>query len=62
MIKHRHIYYGIVLIGLIILVGFALYMNKDQIVMEALKAILLFGSGGIGGYAYAKTKKDPEQS
>lgn len=53
-IRHRYIFSGIILAGLICLIGFALYLNKDQVVMEALKAVLFFGSGGIGGYAYAK--------
>ncbi len=62
VINNRYIFSGIVLLFLMSLVGFALYLNKDQIVLEAMKAILFFGSGGIGGYAYAKNKKEPDQS
>jgi uncharacterized membrane protein YcjF (UPF0283 family) len=64
VIKSRHLFAGATLFGLIILVGFALYLNKDQIVLETLKAIILFGSGGLSGYGYAymRTKKDQEQS
>jgi len=60
--KNRYVFCGIALICLFILIGFALYMNKDKIVMEALKAVLYFSTGGIGGYAYAKSKKDPDNS
>ena len=62
IIKHRYIYSGLVLIGLMILIGFALHLNKDKIVMEIIKGILLFGSGGLSGYALGKIKKEPEQT
>lgn len=48
------------IICILVFVSYALYLDKDQIVMEALKAVLYIGVGGLGGYSYAKTKKDPE--
>ena len=30
---------------------YALYLNKDQLVMEFLKAILFIVTGGVGGYS-----------
>ncbi len=30
---------------------YALYLNKDQLVMEFLKAILFLVTGGVGGYS-----------
>jgi hypothetical protein len=29
---------------------YALYLNKDQLVMEFLKAVLCIGAGGVVGY------------
>lgn len=47
---------GTMLIGfisLLLIAGtcYALYLGKDQIVMEFLKAILFFATGGVGGYS-----------
>ncbi len=36
----------------------ALFLNKDQIAMEIIKAVLFIVSGGAGGYALGKSKKD----
>ena len=30
---------------------YALYLNKDQLVMESLKAVLFIVTGGVGGYS-----------
>jgi|SRR5689334_2908260 len=30
---------------------YALYLNKDQLVMESLKAVLFLVTGGLGGYS-----------
>lgn len=35
----------------------ALYMDKDPIAMEIIKAVLFLTSGGAGGYALAKSNK-----
>lgn len=52
--KYRYIFAGLIIFFLIILFCLALFLNKDAIVMEIIKAIMFFGTGGIGGYAYAK--------
>jgi hypothetical protein len=52
--KFCYIFAGIVIFFLMVLFCFALYLNKDVIVMEIIKAIMFFGTGGIGGYALAK--------
>jgi hypothetical protein len=48
--------------GIIAVVGSliiaALLMDKDQIAMEIIKAVLFIISGGAGGYALGKSKKD----
>lgn len=52
--KYQYLFAGLVIMFLIILFCIALFLNKDAIVMEIIKAIMFFGAGGVGGYAYAK--------
>lgn len=52
--KHRYVFAAIIIILLTALFCFALHLGKDNIVMEIIKAIMFFGTGGLGGYAYAK--------
>jgi len=40
---------------------YALYLNKDQLVMEFLKAILFLVTGGVGGYSL-KTVRDKSEA
>lgn len=54
ILKYGYIFGGAVIFLLVILFVFALFLNKDQIVMEILKAIIFIGSGGISGYALGK--------
>lgn len=54
--KGRYIFAGVVIVALFILFAIALFLNKDAIVMEIIKAILYITTGGIGGYSLAKTK------
>lgn len=37
--------------------AWALYMNKDAVVMDIIKVLLGFAAGSMGGYGYAKSKK-----
>lgn len=46
----------IILLSVIFVV--AIIYNKDQLVMEIVKAIVYLGAGGLGGYSYAKTNSD----
>lgn len=62
MIKLRYIFAGIIIVCLFSLFGFALYLNKDQIVMEIIKAIMYFGAGGFGGYYYSEGKKSKDNN
>ena len=39
----------------------ALYMDKDSIAMEIIKAVLFLTSGGAGGYAIAKSNKGDQE-
>lgn len=48
----------VVFTAILLFTGWALLMNKDAIVMDILKLVLGFAAGGIGGYGYAKSKKD----
>ena len=40
-------------LGILLVAAFcyALYLNKDQVVMEFLKAVLFLVTGGVGGYS-----------
>lgn len=40
-------------LGVLLVAAFcyALYLNKDQVVMEFLKAVLFLVTGGVGGYS-----------
>ena len=40
----------VVVVGSLALVGFALYANKDQLILEAIKVLALAGGGGGVGY------------
>ncbi len=40
---------------------YALYLNKDQLVMEFLKAILFIVTGGVGGY-FLKAVRDKSET
>lgn len=44
-----------IIIVFFIFLGGALYLNKEQIALEIIKAIIFLASGGIGGYAYGKS-------
>ncbi|OGQ07766.1 MAG: hypothetical protein A3G32_03220 [Deltaproteobacteria bacterium RIFCSPLOWO2_12_FULL_40_28] len=49
-------------ISLTLILGFfayALYLNKDEIVKEFVKAILYIAAGGVGGYGYKSIKIKP---
>jgi hypothetical protein len=39
---------------------YALYLNKDQLVMEFLKAILFLVTGGVGGYSLKMVRDKSE--
>lgn len=41
---------------------YALYLNKDQLVMEFFKAILFLVTGGLGGYSIKLVKDKSEAS
>lgn len=47
------------------IVGYSLWIGKDQIAMEIIKSVIFLLSGGAGGYALGKkekNKKDDENS
>jgi hypothetical protein len=39
---------------------YALYLNKDQVVMEFLKAVLFLVTGGVGGYSLKAVRDKSE--
>lgn len=38
------------------LFGWALYLDKEALVIEVVKVVVLVASGGIGGYSWGKSK------
>lgn len=55
-IKYWYIFASVITIVFFIFLGCALYLNKEQIALEIIKAIIFLASGGIGGYAYGKSE------
>ncbi|MFL6283267.1 MAG: hypothetical protein ACJ74Q_09025 [Pyrinomonadaceae bacterium] len=51
---------GFIFVIIVAAIAYALYLNKDQIVLELLKYIGVFLVGGLGGYSYrfVQDKKD----
>lgn len=59
--KFSYAFATLILIGLFCLFGVAIRYNKDQIVMEILKAIMYVGAGALGGYSWGlKGKKSAD--
>jgi hypothetical protein len=62
-IKYGYIFASVIIIGLFIFLGVALFLNKEQIAMEIVKAIIYLAVGGMSGYAYARgTNTNKQQS
>ena len=57
--KTSYIFALIMFVLLAFILCYALYLNKDQIAMEIIKAAIFIISGGAGGYALGKTHKTP---
>lgn len=54
---HTYIFVSFVILLVIALVSIALWLNKDQVALEVIKAIVYLLSGGGAGYAIGKTGK-----
>ena len=52
---------GALVVAILIFIGWALYMNKDQTVMEIIRTLVSAGLGGLGGYGIGKAKKKPDE-
>ena len=48
---------GIIVAGVIALLAFAIAMNKEQVALEVVKAVIFALGGGAGGYAIGKQRK-----
>jgi hypothetical protein len=55
----RYFSSGVLTFAIMGFAAFALYLNKDVIVMEALKIVGSGAAGAIGGYYYGRSRKDP---
>lgn len=49
---------GFVVVILFAFMGFALYVDKDQIALEIIKGLILVGGGYFGGKYHQKAKDD----
>jgi hypothetical protein len=56
---NSYIFYGIIVFLILVFLSLCIFLNKDQLVSECIKAILYIGTGGLGGFGLAKMKKDP---
>jgi hypothetical protein len=52
--RERMTFAGILVLVLALFVGYSLYLNKDQIALEIIKAIAFLAAGGMGGYAVGR--------
>lgn len=64
--NYRYIFIVTILLFVLIFIISALYLNKDQIVLELIKAALYILGGGTGGYylgrKYSKEEKENFQA
>lgn len=59
--NNKYIFIGSIIIVVLLFISFALYINKDQIVMELIKAAIYVLSGGAGGYYMGRNSKQNNQ-
>ncbi len=48
----------LVIVGLI---GYAIHAGQKDIAMEIIKAVILLGAGGVGGYGYGRSSHPPSK-
>ncbi len=60
--KFRYGFATIAIIGLFVLFCVAILYDKDQIVMEIIKAIIYVGVGALGGYSWGSRGKKATNS
>ena len=59
--QRERMIFGVVFVVLLaVFLSYALYLGKDKIVEEGLKAIVYLGAGALGGYS-ARTLRDKEE-
>lgn len=56
--KDKLKFFGIVSLLVILLVSFALYLDKDAIASEIIKAVVFLAAGAAAGYGYGRRKED----
>lgn len=54
--RTRFIAVGVFAVIVLVFAGYALYLNKDAIVLEVVKIVGSFAAGAFGGYAYARNR------
>ena len=51
------VFFVFVVVLFFVLIILALYLNKEDFVLQALETVILFGSGAVSGATYMRFKK-----
>lgn len=57
LIKARYIFGGILASILFLFLGLAVFLNKTELAMEIIKAVIYISAGALGGYSYGHVKE-----
>lgn len=57
--KYLYIAIGVIVFIIAAVIVFALYLNKESVAMELVKAIMYLIAGGFGGYGLSKYNQKP---
>lgn len=60
IIKATYWFSGLIIFAFFIFLSYALFLGKEKIVMEIIKAILYIAAGAMGGYGFGKRKSKTE--
>lgn len=58
---HKLFFGGVIILGLFVFLGTALFLDKDQIALEIIKIFLSLGGVGFGSYYYGKSSSNSEK-
>jgi hypothetical protein len=59
MISRAYLFASVIILAGLSFLGYALHLNKDEIVLEVIKAAIFILAGGAGGYALKRSGKPP---
>lgn len=58
--RDKMVFVFAIILVIAVLVAVALFLNKDEIALELVKAVIYVTAGAVGGYGYARTKPKGE--